>query len=340
MRTPHLNDALLVALKQYQELTGKPFPVIPSLDLHDDSGFWALAELDRDRFVIRVGGGVVPALTSLWTKAFGDDDFLTGVSFPFDADKADAIHVSLVWLIFHEMQHFELGHFCFMGCSFLSETEHGKRFALLSRSVTKPSPIDGLGEVTKAMVPLCLELQADHEAAELVLDAYSADEWPSLRARVAAIAAMMMLIEREDSKLATPHTSHPKAATRIFQLLGHVVEMPIILAHRKAIIRGMDVGAPIELPSQDEQNAFNREVSIPAFFDALNLARISGADSIKHDLGEAEIFFQDVKIAKLEDVSGYTKLQTVGANQWAELAELNSNVLSKLEFRNRQELSS
>lgn len=308
---------------------GKPFPVVPRLDLHDDTEFWALAELEGDGFIIRIGGGVLPALTSLWTDAFNDSNFLTGVRLTFDADKADAIDVSLVWLMFHEMQHFELGHFDIVGRSFLSETEHGKRFALSARGTQKPNLLNGLDDAIKPMIEPCLELQADHNAAELVLDAYSTAEWPSLRARITAIAAMMMLIEREDSKLVQEHSSHPKAATRIFQLLGHVMEMPLIPAQRKAIMQGADTVDPADIPSDEEQSAFNRAVVIPAFFDVVSLASIAGADSIRIDLGEVATFFGDVQIAKLGDVSAFGDLQTVGARQWAELVEVNTLILSK-----------
>ncbi|WP_298261299.1 hypothetical protein [uncultured Litoreibacter sp.] len=64
----------------------------------------------------------------------------------------------------------------------------------------------------------------------MLIDAYSSDEWEYLRVQTAAISAVMMLIEREDAKNNYEHLSHPKAATRIFQLLGHVIEMPMIQA--------------------------------------------------------------------------------------------------------------
>ncbi|EEB83491.1 hypothetical protein RGAI101_640 [Roseobacter sp. GAI101] len=306
---------------------GQPFPRVPELDLHSDADFWALAELEGGGFAIRVGGGVVPMLERLWGDAFSDEDFTEGVSLPLVADKVDAIHVSLVWLIFHEMQHFELGHFDLIGSSIISETERGKAFSLASRGSISSERVKNFGDAPQFLIEQCLELQADHDGAELVLDAYSTDEWPSLRARIAAISAMMMLIEREDAKLVEQaQSSHPKAATRIFQLLGHVMEMPLIPAQRKAILNGADAIDPADLPSDAEQSAFNREVVIPAFFDAVNLARVAGAQSIRQDLGEAGAFFQDVQIAKIGDVDAFESLQTVGAKQWAELVVINEQL--------------
>jgi len=328
-QTSNIFAALNTALAQYEELVGEPFPVQPKLDVHNDSDFWALAEMLGDDLAIRIGGGVVPTLTNLWDAAFADREFIAGVGHPFTTKKADAIHVSLVWLMLHEMEHFELGHFDVLGRSFISETERGKHFALSSRSAKKPNPMDQFDKAIRPMVEPCFELQADHDAMELILDAYSTDEWPSLRARVAAISAMVMLIEREDVKLTKAQSSHPKAATRIFQLLGHVIEMPLIPAQRLAVLNGADAIDPNDLPSEEEQNAFNQEVVIPSFFDAVNLARVAGAESIRNDLGEAAAFFGDVQLAKSGDVSAFSGLQTAGAKQWAELVEVNALIFSK-----------
>ena len=323
----NISSALHNALEQYQELVGHDFPVVPKLTVHKSKDFWALTEMVDGDLTISVGGGFLPTLTSLWDDAFCDHDFLSGVGTPFVANKFDAINVSLVWLVLHELQHYDLGHFDIIGRGFISETERGKSFALVSHSPSQSPLLEGLSEADQSKVEPCLELQADHEAIELVLDAYSTDEWPSLRARIASISSMMMLIEREDAKMSMEHSSHPKAATRIFQLLGHVTEMPLIPAQRKAIMSGADAINPVDLPSDDEQSAFNRQVVIPAFFDAVNLARIAGSDSIRSDLGDAEHFFRDVQIAKSNDPSMFNDLKTIGAKQWAELVLVNEQIM-------------
>ncbi|KPD12640.1 hypothetical protein [Phaeobacter sp. 11ANDIMAR09] len=326
LKIEYLRKSLHLALAQFSELTGIPFPVIPRLDLHDDVDFWALAEREEGGLKIHVGGGVLPAITTLWNDALSESNFILGVHSPLLVEKTDAVQMSLGWLMLHEMQHFVLGHFDIVGRTFLSETARGKRLALTSRGVSKTSIFDDLDATIKPMVEPCLELQADHDAIDLVLDAYSTDEWPSLRARIAAIAAMIMLIEREDAKLVEAHSSHPKAATRIFQLLGHVTEMPLILAQRKAVLNGAANVDPNDIPSNEEQSAFNREVVIPSFFDVVNLARVAGADSICNDLGEASDFFCDVGTAKMGNVSAFKGLRTSGAKQWADLVVVNERI--------------
>lgn len=321
-----LHSALSTALKQMEELLGQPLAITPRLDMVDDSSFWALIELQAEDLFIRASTGVVSTLAAFWNGAYASQTFLHGSGRPVTADKDDMLHLSLVWLMLHELQHFDLNHFDLMGCSFVGETAHSHQFAIASRAPAKPNPLPDLPMSDLPKVPLCLELQADHDACELLLDAYSADEWESLRHRALAISAVMMLIEREDAKIASPLSTHPKAATRIFQLLGHITEMPLIPAQRIAIINGYDAIDPNDLPSYEEQTAYSKEVSIPCFFDAVNLAQIAGADSIRQDLGEAQDFFADVGIAKAADPSGFGNFKTDGARQWADLVLFNETL--------------
>ena len=188
-----------------------------------------------------------------------------------------------------------------------------------------PMLVEILKDIPPADLPKvepCLEMQADADASEMVLDAYSPDGWDIIRARTAAISGMMMLIEREDAKRGHDLSSHPKAATRIFQLLGHVMEMPLIEATLAQ--QHLELGIDPTLPSDEEQSAFNRQVSIPAFLDAVELARIAEADTIREDLGEPADFFGDIQIAKLVDPEEFNTMTTEGGVQWAELIAVNS----------------
>ncbi|MFY0624590.1 MAG: hypothetical protein JXQ89_23175, partial [Pelagimonas sp.] len=317
---------LATALQQMEELLGQPLAITPRLDVIDDSSFWALIELQAEDLCIRASTGVASTLAAFWDAAYASKTFLGGAGRPVTANKDDMLHLSLVWLMLHELQHFDLNHFDLMGCPFVGETAQSHQFAIASRAPAKPNPLPDFPISDLPKVPLCLELQADHDASELLLDAYSADEWESLRYRAMAISAVMMLIEQEDATNTAPLSTHPKAATRIFQLLGHITEMPLIPAQRIAIINGYDAIDPNDLPSNEEQTAYGKEVSIPCFFDAVNLAQIAGADSIRQDLGEAQDFFADVGIAKAADPEGFDAFKTNGARQWADLVLFNETL--------------
>lgn len=305
---------------------GQPISFAAKLGCVDDQSFWATVEPDGDGFMLEVTSGLMATVAALWNSAYADPDFLAGVGQPVASDADQMSHISLVWLMLHEIHHIDLNHFDLMGAFCISETRNAPRFDIARRDTSKPDPHAGLPFELRKDVPLCLELQADHDAFEMLLDAYSSGEWGSLRHRAMAVSAMMMLIEREDAKHGELGRTHPGAATRIFQLLGHLVELPLIPAQVKAHLAGASVIDPNDLPSPDEQAAYNRQVVIPSFFDAVNLARIAGAETIRSDLGDPQDFFADIEIAKSGDPSRFAALKTKGAQEWAALVLSNERL--------------
>ena len=126
---------------------------------------------------------------------------------------------------------------------------------------------------------------------------------------------ILTLIEQSDQESRVGQSTHPKATTRAFQLLGHLSELPLVQAqfrHDTSLI-----------PTEEELQAFAYEVTIPCFYDAVNLAHAAGAASIASDLGSPGDFFKDLEIAKLSDPSRYGELKTQGAQEWAKLWECN-----------------
>lgn len=319
-----LENALTSALALYQETMGEAFDVTPKLDVIDKAEFGAVAEMDGDGLFIRVSTGTVDAIRQLWSNTLADKDVQNSAFDPIIATADELSHISLVWLMLHEMHHQQMGHFQILGRASLTES-FGSHSMAVARRASAPSPV--LAKLEKDDVPKvepCLEMQADHDALEMVLNAYSPDQWPELRARTAAVSAMMMLIELEDANFDQEHSSHPKAATRIFQLLGHLIQMPSIqamLAEQRP-----DIGIEPHIPSEEENKAYTSQVVVPAFFDAVNLARVAETNIIREDLGEPEDFFQDVEIALMANPTAFDQLVTEGANQWADLMVLNSKL--------------
>lgn len=229
------------------------------------------------------------------------------------------LNVAVEWLISHEIQHIELGHFDLLdGIPTLYLVSQGRRSS-------RPMPL--LTKLPWKLVEPCLELQADHDAIELMLDCYSVEGWDELRVKTASIAAVMVLIEKADIENQIEHSSHPKAATRIFQLLGHVTEMWSLPAHAKAKIRGKTTICEDDLPSEEEKRDFSKEVILPAFWDVVALAKFAEAKSIIDDLGSPEDFFADIANAKL---GHWDELNTVAATEWAELKDANDLILPLL----------
>lgn len=225
----------------------------------------------------------------------------------FDKELKQYLNLSFRWLILHELSHVDLGHF-----------KLADSFGVAQRSTMKPEPLGRLPTDLRPLAQPCLEMQADHEATEMLLGAYTSNGWEELRSNALAISGMMMLIEREDIKNGLEGRTHPKAATRIFQMLGHLAEMPLVRAQ-------VDQDASL-IPSENDLQAFAHEVTIPCFFDAVELANASGAPSIVNDLGSPEDFFKDLEIAKLGDPSRYADLKTQGAQERAKLWPCNESL--------------
>lgn len=320
-----IEEAMGAALTQYGNTMGEDFPVVPELKLvEDDDDFWADARLKDGTVVVSVTAGLINAVEKLWVDVMkqqeenGDEnrDHIPGTV-------DDLIHTSLVWLLLHELHHYQMGHFAITGRLSLSEAKDANSFGALNRgSRTVPPALKNVPVDDLPMVEPCLEMQADHDAIEMLLDAYSPDGWHIIRARTAAIAAMIVLIEREDAKRGHDLSSHPKAATRVFQLIGHVVQMPRI--EEIMARQNPEWGINPHIASEDELTAFNRQVVRPAYFDVLEFARLAAAQSIIDDLETPERFFQDINFARIVKRKAHGPMSTVGALQWGELERVNA----------------
>ena len=241
-----------------------------------------------DGRVLSVSSGLVERL----------DDWRRLVSDEYD------LRFTYTWLFLHELSHFTLRHFGFADVA-----------CLVQRASHTPNPMALLPPELRALAHPCLEMQADHEATDFLLGTYATIDWQGLRPKVLAASGMMVLIELEDVKNGAKGRTHPKAATRIFQLIGHLAEMPLIRAQLN-----QDTSL---IPPADDLLAFAHEVTIPCFFDAIQLAQAAGAASIADDLGSPEDFFNDLEIVKLGDPSRYGELKTQGAQEWAKLWPVN-----------------
>ncbi|MCV6621848.1 MAG: hypothetical protein OIF51_08880 [Cellvibrionaceae bacterium] len=208
----------------------------------------------------------------------------------------------------HEIAHLNLGH--------LKLLEDQSTFNLISKRCHSYEAYDEFPRIERGMIERCLELQADHEAIDEMVGSFLLNgDWVTLRVKIVSIAAVMVLIETVDAINPAASISHPKAATRIFQCLGHMSELWAISASLKA---------DALLPSEEIIQQFSKEVVLPAYHDAVKLAQSTGAQEIVADLGEPADFFGDIARAKLGQLG---ELKTVGAREWAELKGANELLL-------------
>lgn len=326
-----VHGALETALIHIEEVLGQEPPVTPSLSVVEDSAFWAMAETTDDGVHLRISTGTADRLFDLWTAALRDTAIL-GDKEPITDDVEFLTRVSLIWLILHEIAHGELGHFAFLGETGISETDRPRALGLVSRvSENSDAPIAGFDGADRLAVEHCLELQADHEAGDYVLEGWSPEEWDSLRVRSACMMAVMILIEKADADNAVASPSHPKAATRIFQLLGHLTTLWMLPAQIRAQEEGLSEIRSEDLPSDEVVQAYQKEVILPAFADAAKLAAVLSADTVLADLAEPENFFADIGTAQLGAASE-SDFRTAGAKEWFRLQLLNPKVMDALDL--------
>ncbi len=236
-----------------------------------------------------------------------DDEFKNRLEILLAKSTIDFVpSISMEWIEEHERCHQSMGHFELLGGL--------PTLQLITRSKKQQINLGRLPKRIWNKVERCVELQADHEAFSSILGAFDCDEIEQLRVKIASVSAVMILIENFDSECNFRDVSHPSAATRIFQLLGHVTEMWSIKA-------SLENGS---IPSSKQVQAFASTVILPAYWDAVDLALLSDAKSIANNLGKPESFFADVMNAKL---GNWSKLETQGAKEWSYLKEANEIIL-------------
>ena len=317
----------------YTKAMDETYPDVPKLSFLENNSFIALAEPTPDGMRLHISSGVVDVLTDLWQKSEAYSDGLPEEDQLNVGDINQTIDYSLQWLMLHELHHYQMGHFKLTGGMGLAETSNAYAMGLTSRSTSEPSLIDQLPSEVQPLARRCLELQADHDSTEMLLDAYSSEGWDIIRFYAACIFAVMVLIEREEQgQVDDADREYPKAATRIFQFMGYLTTMWSVPAMVKAQQHGWDQMREEDLPSIEEREAFHAQVVVPALSDAFLIAKANDAQSVLDDLGDIEDFIADVRLAQSPDGASLSDFKTVGAIEYMSLAPVNAAVLELLEI--------
>lgn len=295
--------------------------------LLSDDAFKALAEPLNDGTQIKISTGTVDTIDNVWLKVKNTSDNLMGKKFRLNINDVEiAIHTSLQWMIMHELNHFQLGHFRINGGACFGVNI----FGLSSRDGIAPNLIESLSKTDQLKAPLCLELQADQDATEIILGAYSKDNWDLFRAYACCVFVVMILIEREERSVENKGKTHPIAATRIFMLMAHLAELWSLPAVKRAHNEGLHEVPPDYLPPDDEIDQYFEQVVAAAFSDIQIIANAADMRSIWDDLGGADAFFDDIRITQTISDPEPSLFKTCGGRQWAELKPTNAKVLALL----------
>ena len=111
-----LSNALTDALKHNEWVTGEVFAKIPILKIHKDLSFWAMVKPTASTIELHVNTGITATLEELWMQAWGSSILTLPDGQRIIAQSDDyaiehMVHLSLVWLMLHELMHIQLSHF-------------------------------------------------------------------------------------------------------------------------------------------------------------------------------------------------------------------------------------
>lgn len=313
-----LETALQSALDRYALVMGTPFPSTVRFTSIDLDLFIALARPHGDGMEVIVSTGVVDAMTALWHDEMALSDSLDDQLQLNVGDVDQAIGASLMFLMLHELHHGMIGHLELVGSAGISEIQLPVGLGLTRRAPAKPSMLDGYSKAQSLAVQRCLELQADHDALEILLGYYRFESNEVIRFYMAAAMAVMIIIDQQDQATNDART-HPKSATRIFQVFGAL-----------ATLWQPRPKSEWEAPDDDEILNFHAEVVAPAVSDAIILASAAGTIPIVLSLEDADVMFEDVRILQDPKKHDLSALKTDGAREYAALMPDNATAIQLL----------
>lgn len=274
--------------------------------------FVALARPDGDGMEVIVSEGVVNAVTVLWHDAMALSDGLDEELQLNVGDVEQAIEASLMFLMLHELHHGMIGHLELVGSAGISETKLPAGLGFTRRAGAKPSKLAGYSKEQILAIHRCIELQADHDALEILLGHYAPERGDLIRYYMATAMAVMILIDQQDQASDEDRT-HPKSATRIFQLFGSL-----------ATLWQPRAKSDWEAPDEEEIMEFHAQVVAPAVADAIILASAAGITPIVASLQDADSLFDDMRMLQEPDKHDLSTLKTEGAREYAELLPFNA----------------
>lgn len=306
-----LIQALQQALDRYEFVMGQRFPADVILTPLNTDEFVALIRPNGDGVEIVVSSGVVSTIDNLWHAAMALSDTLPEENRFNVGHVDDAIDHSLSWLMLHELSHAAGGHLKLVGSRGVSETIQCAEVGLTGRSGSKPSALRRLDEKTAKIVQRCLELQADHDALEIMIDEYTNQDWDYVRFYTACAMAVLVLIDEHDQADDASRT-HPKAATRTFQMFGVLATLWDSPRASKTRVAGAE-----------EISAFYHSVVAPSISDYSILAHAIRAKAIVYSQQELDVLFRDIRTMRMPEDRRVNPLVTEPAKEYQELVVAN-----------------
>jgi hypothetical protein len=328
-------DAVLAkTIARYEERVGQRFDAPISIRCADHQDFWAYAFMGHKELRLEIASGALDRIREVWTKALTTSSRLPpNHQIELLGHQDHAVETSFAWLLQHELNHQAIGHFTIIPGAGLSEAQCPNGLGIVELDTSQPSQLSELTEQEKAEIHMCFELQTDHDATEIVLGAYVKENWPLFRYYAVCILAVLFIIEAEERRLSKPFRQHPFASTRLFMLLGHLAELPMIPGIKRAQAEGLDHLPADYLPTSDEMFGYRQAVMSPVLAASQIFAAACGISEAWDELGTAEAMFADIDTILINQNRDVSAFRTQGARQWAELQPTNDRLLRSLGWK-------
>lgn len=330
-----MEAAVSEAIRRYGEGMEESFPAEFEVTLGSENQFRARVRSLGAVNIVEVDGAVLAGIDRLWDQVW-DSTVLIGDSGKRVPDDDGSTltrdimaHLSLTWLVLHELMHVRLGHLELIGTAELIETEETTGSAGAMRAALN-------GALTTAEHTLfrpCLELQADNEATEVMFGRYGESEWDRFRIEAAAIFVVMALMENADMANPIGKRIYPRVATRFFTLFAQLFQYWLYPGAELYAGDGESFVRAAREPTGEAFQRYMKHVLAFAIADAVQIASHAGAKGFLADLGGGGDLFKDIYDIQYADDLARADLKTAAAREWRELLPVNEKIMSIMGLR-------
>ena len=327
------------ALERYKLGMGESFPTPVHVEVISNDQFGARVFESGYGYTIQVNSAALSGIEQLWQQALQSTVLIDDAGNRIKNADGSALtlerlaHLSLTWLVLHELMHIRLGHLDLLGSAQLVETESEESADEFWQRNSIADIANVLSPKERALFRPCLELQADNEATEVMFGIFAESEWGRFRIEAAAIFVVMALMEKADKDSTDRTKTYPRVATRFFTLFAQLFQYWLYPgAELKAGDRESFVNTPRKPQGKDFERYMKQELAF-AINDAVQIALWAEARAFLIDLGEGSALFKDIFEIQYANNLGKAKLNTNAAKEWRELLPVNEKIMAASSLR-------
>ncbi len=337
-----LNSAFAEALQRYEQGMGIAFPVDIQVTLLNDHNFHARARQSDSLSIIEVSSQCIREIDVLWKQSWEGAILLDNQgNRTRDLDgsplKLERLaHLSLSWLVLHELMHVRLGHLELLNVAALVETEPVTSEETSSSNNLLKLLQEKLSTTEQKLIRPCLELQADNEATEIMFGVYAESEWGRFRIEAAAVFVVMALMEKAETKTVSKERTYPKVASRFFTLFAQLFQYYL---YEDAELKTGDGESFVRSNSSNKDEKFSRYmkyVLAHIISDVVQIAMWAEAKTFLIDMGEGSALFRDIHEVQYAPDLQLANLQTAAAREWRQLMPINEIIMELSGLRNEK----